>query len=63
MKIYSEIRNCILPCNDFDNLNEIDGTAYDACHTGMITDEEYTELQKLINCVVKKGVECINTGL
>lgn len=62
-KIYSGIRNYILSCNDFDSLNEIAGIAYVACNTGTVTDEEYTELQKLLNCVVKKGVKCINTGL
>lgn len=62
-KNYNEIRSYILTCNDFDSLNEIAGTAYDACNTGTVTDEEYIELQKLLNCVVKKGVEYINTGL
>lgn len=63
MEIYSGIRNYIFSCNGLESLNKAAGIAYDTYNTGMLTDEEYTELQKLLNCVVKKGVECINTGL
>ena len=55
------MRNYILSCYDFDSLDEVARTAFDAYYTGTLTDEEYANLQKLMNCIVKKGVECINS--
>ena len=60
-KKYSEMRNYILSCYDFDSLDEVASTAFDAYYAGTLTDEEYANLQKLMNCIVKKGVECINS--
>lgn len=59
-KKYSKMRSYILSCYDFDSLCEIASTAFDAYCAGTLTDEEYANLQKLMNCIVKKGVECIN---
>lgn len=61
MKDYSEMRNYILSLYDFDGLYEAAGTAYNAYRIGMLTDEEYANLRKLMNCIVKKGVKCINS--
>lgn len=61
MKNYSEMRNYILSCHDYYSLVEVACTTYDAYRIGMLTDEEYADLQKLMNCIVKKGVECINS--
>lgn len=60
-KKYSEMRDYILSCYDFDSLYEVTGTVFYAYRTGTLTDEEYANLQKLMNCIVKKGVECINS--
>lgn len=61
MKNYSAFRNCILSCHDYYSLVEVAITTYDAYRIGMLRDEEYANLQKLMNCIVKKGVECINS--
>lgn len=60
-KKYSEMRNYILSCRDHESLDEAASTTYCAYRIGMLTDEEYANLRKLMNCIVKKGVECINS--
>lgn len=55
------MRNYILSCYDFDGLYEAVSTTYDAYRIGMLKDEEYANLRKLMNCIVKKGVECIKS--
>lgn len=54
MKNYSVFRNYILSCHDCDSLGEVASTTYDAYRIGMLTNEEYANLQKLMNCIVKK---------
>lgn len=61
MKKYSEMRNYILSCHDYDSLVEVAITTYNTYRIGMLADEEYANLQKLMNCIVKKCVECINS--
>ena len=60
-KKYSEMRNYILSCRDHESLDEAASTTYNAYRIGMLKDEEYANLRKLMNCIVKKGVECINS--
>lgn len=55
------MRNYILSCRDHESLDEAASTTYCAYRIGMLTDEEYANLRKLMNCIVKKGVECINS--